>query len=68
MAVAQLGDDADGVQACVLGQRGWNYLQGFCKGSHAICLHALNKQTAISSTFSDAEELLGVPREFYNGS
>ena len=40
MAVAQLGDDRDRVEPCVLGERRRNDLEGVGVCLEAVCLHA----------------------------
>lgn len=49
MAGAQLRYYADGVEACILCQGGWNDLQGFCKCPHSIRFHPLQPQDNTSS-------------------
>mmetsp|Transcript_30051 Transcript_30051/g.103833 ORF Transcript_30051/g.103833 Transcript_30051/m.103833 type:complete len:565 (-) Transcript_30051:9-1703(-) len=41
--LAQLGDDVDGVQAGVFGQRVWDHLQCLRKRGHAVALHARHR-------------------------
>lgn len=49
MPVAQLGDNVDGVQPCVLRQSGWHHLQRLSKRAHAVGLHTLSALPISSS-------------------
>ena len=53
MAVAQLGDDGNGVQPRVLGQREGHHLQRVREGAHAVALHALPRCVGLGNTSTE---------------